>query len=267
MTPAAPVTNYLVSKWPMHRLLTSLILVCIALPSIAVGRLATAAPPTARVSGTIIGYDNTTALIAINSRLGRRSFLVNAGTLVLLNNHSAARTDIQIGDDATITFEYSTSTATTIHLFRTASRTGTVGTVAATSVQLRLSRQANLTFQANAATVTDVEGIPLDQRGVLAGVRAKAVFEPGSLLLLKLRATSKLASGAIVTVNDEADTLTIAGRRDLAFAVDPLATIRRAGATATLADLAVDDDVRVAYVKEGAALRALAIEATPTSAD
>jgi len=251
----------------MHRLLASLIFVTIALPSLVAGRLAIAALPTTTVSGTIIGFDNSTALIAINTRLGRRSLLLNSGTLVLLNNHSAARTDIQIGDDARITYEYSTSIATTIHLFRTASRTGTVGTVAATSVQLRLSRRANLTLQANTSTVTDVEGILLDQRGVLTGVRAKAVFEPGSLLLLKLRATSKLASGAIVTVDDEADTLTITGRRDLAFAVDPLATIRRAGATATLADLAVDDDVRVAYVKEGATLRALAVEATPTAAD
>lgn len=227
------------------------------------GRPASAALPAVAISGTVSSFDNGTALIGLNTRLGPRSFRLNSSTLVLLNNHTAARTDIQIGDSATIVYQYETSVANTIHLVRTARRSGTVGTVTATTVQLQLSRRANLQLQANAASVVEVEGIPIADRGVLTGVRARAVYEPGTLLLLKLHADSKLARGRIVTVDATASTLAVTGRRDLALAVDPLATIRRAGLTATLEELAADDRVVIAYVKEGSVLRALAIEATP----
>lgn len=251
----------------MYRPLLFLTLCLTMLAPIMGQRPVSAALPPVSISGTVSGFENGTGLIGLNTRLGLRSFRLDSGTLVLLNNHSGARTDIQVGDSATVVYQYETLVANTIHLFRTARRSGTVGTVTATGVQLRLSRRANLQLQANAASVVEVEGIPITDRGVLTGVRVRAVYEPGTLLLLNLRAESRLTRGRIVTVDSTASTLTVDGRRDLTLAVDPLATIRRSGLTATLEDLAADDRVLVAYVKEGSVLRALAIEAAPAESD
>ncbi|MGV3719500.1 MAG: hypothetical protein ACO1SX_01210, partial [Actinomycetota bacterium] len=82
----------------MFRPLLLLSLCLLPLLPMAGDRQAAAALPPARISGTVTGFDNQALLIGLNTRLGPRSFLLSSRTLVLLNNHSAARTDIQIGD-------------------------------------------------------------------------------------------------------------------------------------------------------------------------
>lgn len=251
----------------MHRLLLILTFACAVLVPGGAARSAPATLPSAEIAGTVVGFDGTTSLIALHTRFGRRSFLLTPTTLILLNNHSATVNSITIGDEARINYQYDTSTANTVHLIRKIRRNGTVGTVTANAVQFQLSRRTFLQLQANSASLVEVEGIPITDRSVLTGVRARAVFEPGSLLLLSLRASSRVSRGRLAAIDPVESTIAISGRRTLVLPVDPLATIRRAGLTATLDELAVDDRVVVAYVRERGALRVLAIEATPTRAD
>lgn len=216
-----------------------------------------------QVSGTVAGYDNGTQLIAVNTRMGLKSFIVNNRTLVLLNNHSAALTAITAGDEVTVEYQYETSTANTIHLFREASRSGTVVSTTTTAVNLRLKSGAVLTLTTNAGSVVDLEGIRLTSNSVLVGRRVTAVYEPGTFTLLSLEASSKLAKGTITAVDPEARTLVISGPKALTFAVHADATVRRAGSSAALTDLTVGDKVTVAYLREASTVRALALTARP----
>ena len=116
-----------------------LALLALAAPS-AVSATTVATLPPSQVSGTVIGYDTAATLLNVLTRLGAKSFLVTNTTVVLLNNHSATTTNIQAGDQVTVTYDYSTFTALKIHLFRETKETGTIksvtasGTTAATFV-------------------------------------------------------------------------------------------------------------------------------------
>jgi hypothetical protein len=245
----------------MSRLLLFLLLPALLLSPLSTGP-SKAAVRSVEVRGTVIGFDQGTSLIALNTRLGARSFLVTSRTLVLLNNRSASANNIAIGDEAIVNYQYETSTANTIHLIRRIRRSGTVGTVTDNSLQFRISRRASLQLQLNDASEVLVEGIPVDEPAVLTGLKAKAVVEPGSLLLLTLKASSRATRGRLAAVDFIESTITITGRRNLTLPVDPLATIRRNGSLVGLEELTAGDRVRVAFVKQRGVFRVLAIEAT-----
>lgn len=225
--------------------------------------------PQAHLSGTVVGFDNSAQLLSVNTRLGLKRLLVNNRTLVLLNNHTAALTAITAGDEVTVDYQYDTSIANTIHLFREASRSGTVVSTTTNGISLRLKNGAILTLTTNAGSVVELGGIPLTSNSVLVGRRVTAIYEPGTFTLLSLAGSSKTVKGTITAIDPVTRSLIISGRNALTFDISDDATVRRAGSAASLTDLAVGDRVVVAFLRDAGIVRALAIDAragtvTPT---
>jgi hypothetical protein len=217
--------------------------------------------PEAHVSGKVYTYDNEAQLLSVNTRLGLKRFIVTNSTVLLLNNHTTAFTNITTGDQVTVDYQYETSTANTIRLIREASRTGMVTSTTATGISLRLNSGAVLPLVINSSSVLELGGIPLTTHSVLVGRRVTAVYEPGTLAVLSLEASSKTAKGTITAVDPTGLTLAISGKKAFTFAISSDATVRRTGASAELTDLVVGDRVVVAYLREASTVRALAIDA------
>jgi hypothetical protein len=219
--------------------------------------------PEAHASGTIFAFDPGGPLLSVNTRLGLKRFLLNNRTLLLLNNHTTTLTANNVGDQVTVDYDYTTSTANTVHVFREASRSGTVVSATSSTITLRLGNGTVLTLNSNAGSVVELGGIPLTSNSVLVGRKVKAVFEPGTFLLLSLDGSSKTTKGTITSIDAEARTLVISGRNALTFDISTDATVRRAGSSAALTDLVVGDRVQVAYLRNAGTVRALAINARP----
>lgn len=217
--------------------------------------------PEAHVSGTVFAYDPSGPLLSVNTRLGLKRFLLNNRTLVLLNNHTSTLSANNVGDEVTVDYQYNTSIANTVHLFREASRTGTVVSTTSTAINLRLGNGAVLTLNTNAGSVVELGGIRLISNSVLVGRKVTAVYEPGTFILLSLDGSSKTTSGTITSIDAEGRTLVISGRNALTFDISTDATVRRAGSPAALTDLVVGDRVRVAFLRDAGIVRALAIDA------
>lgn len=220
-------------------------------------------PPEAHVSGTVYAYDAAGPLLSVNTRLGLKRFLLNNRTLILLNNHSSTLNANNVGDEVTVDYQYNNSVATTVHLFREASRTGTVVSTTNTAINLRLGNGGVLTLNANGNSVVELGGIPLTSNSVLVGRKVTAIYEPGTFTLLSLTGSSKTVNGTITSIDPNTRTLVIGGRNVLTFDIRTDATVRRAGSSAALTDLTVGDRVVVAYLRDAGIVRALAIDARP----
>jgi len=218
-------------------------------------------PPLAEAVGRVISFEQATGILALNTRLGREEFSVSDETLVLLNNHAADTGDIRRGDRARVTYRFDTSEAVIVHLTREAALSGRVVRVTGSSIEVRVGRGAVVSLRPDANSRVELEGIPLEEHSVLVGLRVEAVYEPETFLLLALDGDAPVARGVVSAVDAKTRTLSISGARARTFAVDQAATVRRDGASATLASVAVGDRVRVAFVREGGSLRALAIRA------
>jgi hypothetical protein len=245
----------------MKRLFLYLLLALIAGPVLA-QRGGGSLPPTTEVSGTVLGFDPDTTVLSVRTRLGAKSFVVGPSAVIFLNTHTATAANITAGDEVTVTYRYHTGEVTRIRLFRETRVTGTVTSVTAYAITVRTARNVILTLRPDAASQVGLSGISLADRSVLVGRRITALFEPGSLLLLNMTSGTTAASGPITAIDPVAQTITIGGRRPRSLLIDPLATLRRDGETATLDTLVVGDPTRVAFIREGRNFRVLALEST-----
>lgn len=225
-------------------------------------RPATATLPNAQVTGTVIGYDTSSTLLSVQTRLGAKSFLITNTTIILLNNHTSTANNIQANDQVTVTYDYTTFKAIEVHLFREVTQTGTVKAVGTTSITVHLSIGGQVALTTNTNSVINLDDIPIATTSVLVGRSVNVVYEPTSNLLLSLNAHSPLTKGTITAVNTTSKTVTVNGQ---VFTLDLNATILRAGQTAAITTLVVGDKARVAWVKNGSARTALAIQANPLS--
>lgn len=233
-----------------------LLALCAARPAAALRSL-----PEAHLSGTIFAYDPAGPLLSVNTRLGLKRLLLNNRTLVLLNNHTTTLTANNVGDQVSVDYQYETSTANTVQIIREASRTGTVVSTTATSISVRTAKGIIQAFTTNANSVVELGGIPLTANGVLVGRKVTVIYEPGTSTLLSLDGSSKTVKGTITSIDAAARTLAISGNNPLSFTISTDATVRRAGVSAALADLAVGDRVTVAYLRSAGTVQALAIDA------
>lgn len=215
--------------------------------------------------GTVYSFDSGSGILEVNTRLGLRRFQLTPTTLILLNNRGGDTLDIVFGLEARLNFEYETSIVHTLRLFRQIRRTGTVGAVTNNTLELRLADGAVLPLRLDGASVTTLMGIPVTDRRILSGLRARAVFDPVSLQLNTLEASARRTRGTIAEVDVAARLVTLAGRAPLTVTVDPFATVRRGGAAVPLSQLAAGDRVVVIHLPDGTAVRALAIEARPAA--
>jgi hypothetical protein len=242
----------------MKRLLP--LILCLLFPC-ATPRLQAGALPVTSVSGRIIAFDEDTSLLAVNTRLGRRSFLITNTTLILLNNHAGDTGDLQPGDEANVTFQYHNSAATRVRVFRETRQRGTVTAVGNNTIDLRLRGGAVIQLRPDAQSRIELEQIPVEDRRVLIGRRVVSVFEPGTFLLLSLAGESGSAAGPITAVDAATRTVTLGGRRPRVYTLDAPATVRRGGEVVPLTALTVGDRARVAFVREGTTFRGLALDA------
>lgn len=225
-------------------------------------RPVTADLPLVTAKGRVVGFSAQAQILTVDTRLGARQFLFTSGTLLLLNNHTAATSDIRAGDQVTVRYDYPTREADLVHLFREQRRTGTVRSVTNTSIELRVSGAA-LNLTTDSLSEVELQGIPLTNRSVLIGRKATAVFEPGTTLrLLSLNARAITAKGTIASVDATARTVTLTGRTPRVYTLDPAATILRNGVAGEITSLAAGDRITLAVVREGAMRRALAVRAT-----
>jgi len=232
----------------------------------AAPRMASSDPELTEATGTVITFVAQLQQLSVNTRLGPITLLLDSKTLVLLNNHSASTTDIRAGDKVTVRYRFDTSVASVVHLFRQQKRSGRITNVTTTAIEMQVDGAA-LSFRTDAQSRVELEDIPLVTRSVLIGRKATAVFEPGSLLLLSMQGAAQRATGSVGSVNVEARTVTLSGRKPRTLTLDSAATVRRNGETAEIASLVTGDRVVAAFVKEGATLRTLALQARGTASE
>lgn len=216
----------------------------------------------ANVEGEIASISTGSQTLGINTRLGVLLFVWNSQTLFLLNGHTAGQADMRLGDRVEARYLYPSGELELVHLFRK-QRTASapITAVSNTSVEARIDR-ANVTLRTDSASQISAAGISISNRAVLVGRRARIVFEPGQQpLLLKLQAKARATAGEITALDAAASLITIRGRSDREYEIVATATIRRDGASSSLAALAAGDTVRAAYVKDGRKLLIIAIEA------
>lgn len=214
-------------------------------------------------TGTVLGYDDDTTLLSVNTRLGPKTFVVTTGTLILLNNHTANLNNIQPNDKVTVRYRFDTSVAATVHLFRERRVAGTVVAGSDEELDVRIKGGAVVTFELNDSSRVDLEGILLDDLSVLEGRRVTAIYEPGSFLLLSLKGESPRLAGRITAVDTAARTVTVSGRTPRTVTLGTAATLRRSGAVVPITSLVVGDRVTIAYVRSGTTLQGLALTARP----
>jgi len=221
-----------------------------------------AAPVRPSISGTVVTFDPSTQILTVNTRLGVKTFRLTTNTIILLNNHNAATTDILPGDDVTVTYIYPSFEATIVHLFRESTREGKITTATGTSVVLRINSNTTLNLTTNANSVLELAGIPITNTTVLAGRHARVVFETNTFVIISLSASAPTLNGAITAIDTASRTISVqTASKTVNLTVDAAATVRRDGTTSTLANLQVGDKVRVAYVQNRSTLRALAVDA------
>jgi hypothetical protein len=223
-----------------------------------------AAPRLTELTGTALGFDQEQSLLSVNTRLGPKLFLVTPRTLFLLNNHEADVDDVLPGDEVTVRYQFDTSEARLVHLFREARQTARVTAATANSLSLRV-RGATLTLQANAASQMQLANIAVGNPQVLVGQRVTAVFEPGSQLLLRLKGDVSAANGTVTAVNTTTNQVTLSGRRGGVFTLDPSATIILGEEQVTLPDVVVGSRARLAFVRSAGLRRGLALSVTPVA--
>lgn len=225
-------------------------------------RPAAAAPVHPSISGTVVTFETGTQILTVNTRLGVKTFQLTTNTIILLNNHNAAATDILAGDQVTVTYLYPSFEALIVHLFRESTREGKITSATGTSVVLRLNSNTSLNLTTNGNSVLELAGIPITNTSVLVGRHATVVFETNTFAIISLSASAPTLNGAITAIDTASRTISVqTASRTVNLTVDTAATVRRDGATSTFANLQVGDKVRVAYVQNRGAFRALAIDA------
>jgi hypothetical protein len=212
------------------------------------------------LSGTVTGYSTTTTQLNVNTRLGPRSFLVNSRTIIVLNNHSATTTDIQVGDRVTVEFRFDTLEASFVRLVRELKARGPITATSTTTIDQRINGGV-FTLRTNANSVIVLEGIPVSNRAILIGRGATSIYEPSTLTLLSLSADALVAVGTISAIDTATRKVTVRDRVARDFVVDANATIRRNGSTVLFSSLALNDRVKLAWVRSGAVSNALALDA------
>jgi len=219
--------------------------------------------PTRDISGRVTSFDTASMILTVNTALGIKQFLLNARTLILINNHTGTAANITIGDLVTVTYQPFNSIATQVLIIRESTASGKITTATAGSIGLKISSGAVLNLTVNANSVVELNGIPITTPTVLVGLHAHAIYETGTFLLLSLTAESKsLTNGRITVIDTTNRTITVtANGRQFFFTVDLNATVRRNGATDVFSNLQLGDRVKVAYVTKNQVNRALAIQA------
>lgn len=218
--------------------------------------------PVAVTSGKVVGFSTDTSLLTVNTRLGVKRFTINSTTLLLLNNHTTTTQNITANDDVSVEYFYPSLIAKTVHLFRESKRSGHVTAVSDTSLSVRLSSGASMTFTLNTSTELELEGIPLTSSAILLNRRVTVIYEPVTTpLALSVAGQADTLSGRLASTNATGNTITLAGGRTLR--VDAHATIRRAGKVASLSDLQAGDKLKMALAGKGSGRRVLALRATP----
>lgn len=243
-----------------RQLLAGVPLLLAAAPEVSAGQ-----EVIAEVSGTVVGYDNPSTLLTVNTRLGRVQFLVRNTTVILLNNHSGTVQNITANDEVTVRFDLATRVAVRVHLTRESRQRGKVTNVTATALDLRFAG-AVVSYRLDANSVVEMEQILLNNRAVLIGRTARVVYEPGANpLTLRVQGEVSSVVSTVTAVSTTDSTITVAGRTPRTFKLDPLATLRRSDLIVNLTALVVGDRVRVAFVKSGETLTALAVSARPAA--
>ncbi len=220
-----------------------------------------AEPKLAELTGTVTGFDPDTAQLNVNTRLGPRFFRVVARTLILLNGRTTTSQNIDAGDDVTVVYDFSSSEADEVRLFREAQRGGVITAVTNTTLTLRTNSGALINLRPDASSVVDLAGIPLSDRAVLLNRRVSALYEPGSFLLLTLRGEARTMEARLASVDGEKRTVTLQGKPSRTLALDTAATIRRGTQVVELADLKRGDRLVLALSAAGKGRRVLALQA------
>jgi hypothetical protein len=242
------------------RLVITLCLTALCFAAAGMRPAAGGQPHLTETTGTITGFDEDQSLLNVNTRLGPKLFLVTEQTVILLNNHDGDTDDLVPPREVEVHYRFDTSEAFLVHVFSQATRSGTVVEADDNSLDLRV-KTAVLGLDIDDQSLLHIGDILLEDPAVLAGLRAKAVFEPGSDLLLRLNAESQAFSGNITALDTMARTMTVTGKKARSFEVDAAATVLIGNDFDDLDGLTVGDKVRVAFVKRGGTLQALAIKA------
>lgn len=216
---------------------------------------------TTELSGKVQSYSANTALLAVLTRLGLKSFLINDGTIITLNNHSGTTADLRSGDEVTVTYEFSTARAVRVRLVRENKLKGKIRTVTAAAIEVGAGAGSALSLRVNTSSKINLDGIVLTDRSVLVGIPATAIYEPGTLTLLSLRGTATVFSGRISAIDVANRRVTLVNRATRVITLDSRATLQRNGTAAAIGDLVVGDLVRASYVNDGTVFRGFAAEA------
>ncbi len=250
--------------------LRSLVLSGLLLSTVALGSTLLAPTPAqarlrAELEGTVFGFDQDSGQLNVTTRIGPRILLVTNGTQVYLNGRGSAIGSVQQGDTVDVSYDYATSEVIEIYVTRERRRSGTISAATANSIDLRMSGNRQLTMQFDSASRTELAGIAVTDRRVLAGLPATVVFQPGtSNLVLSLAAEANSFKGTIRTITTATRVITVAGtgqdRGTRTVTLDALATLRRNDATAAITEFVVGDQVTVVFVKQGTTRRGLALQ-------
>lgn len=221
-----------------------------------------AAPHLTELRGTVLGFDQGSSLIGFQSVVGVRQLVVTSRSRIIINGSPAQPQNLQNGDSGIARFRFDTQELFTLHVERVVRVRGKVVATSANRIDLR-SQGALLGLTTDAQTRLSLEGIRLEDRAVLVGLGAKAIYETAGqqLALLELKAEGAVRKGTIAAVDGTENTLTLEGR-SIAFSVHTAATIRRNGEEVELEELQVGDRVRLAGTRlPGGGFQVLAAEA------
>lgn len=223
---------------------------------------AAASPAGARTietSGTVLGLDPESQLLTLNTRVGRRPFVITSSTLFLLNNHSATQANVEVGDQAEVRYRYPSYEAVVVRLIREAKLRVQVTATSSNTISGATDQGAVVVFDTDSLSRLELEGIALTNRAVLVGRTARAIYEPESTTLLSLSASARLQRGNVSAVDAVARTVTLQGRQPLVFVMDANATIKRNGAFVAMSALVAGDRASLAWTPDGANRRGLAL--------
>ena len=228
--------------------------------------------PITHAQGTVSGFDDDAGLLTIETRLGRRQFFITGGTLILLNGRAGDTGDFGGGnngvneDYADVAYHIDSLEAVKVRLTREQRRSGRITAADDNSIDLRLRAGGALELEMDNQSRRRAAGVKVEDAAAMVGLNADAVFEPGTGLLISIQAAASTLRGRVTAVDDTAETLTVDGPRDLSFVVPDNATIRRAGQTATLADVAVGDRAQVVFARRGVERQVVALIVRPAPA-
>lgn len=238
----------------MRVVLVRSVLVVLVMLAALVPEARGAEPHLTVTTGTITGFDQQSALLNVNTRLGPKFFLVTAQTIIFLNDRAGTNASLTAGSEVELEYRFDTSEALFIRVFRETRMSGRVLSTTATTLVFRRENRGQATLRLDGQSKIRLAGIGVDNEAVLIGRRGTVVVEPGTLLVLRYSGDASEFNGTVSAVDALSGTITVAGKKKTrTFEVDPVATVRLNDALVDLADLAPGDRIRVAYFKDGVA--------------